>query len=146
LLDQADSIIDMHFMLQREVVDRLTAEPGGRDWGRLGVMTAARARAERLFGVPPGAFRPAPKVESALVRIVPRRLTDSQAARLPRLERVVRQAFAQRRKTLRNTLKGLIDAETLAACGVDPARRAETLSLAEFGRLADALPADEVPA
>jgi 16S rRNA (adenine1518-N6/adenine1519-N6)-dimethyltransferase len=137
LLDQADAIADMHFMLQNEVVDRLTASPGGRDWSRLGVMTAARADATRLFRVPAGAFRPAPKVESALVRLVPRRLADDERARLPTLERVVRQAFSQRRKTLRNTLRGLLDADALSAAGIDPGRRAETLSLAEFQRLAD---------
>ena len=147
LLDQADDpagpIADMHFMLQKEVVDRLTASPGGRDWSRLGVMTAARADATRLFRVPAGAFRPAPKVESALVRLVPRRLTDDERARLPTLERVVRQAFSQRRKTLRNTLRGLLDADALSAAGIDPGRRAETLSLAEFQRLADAV--DDAP-
>lgn len=139
LLDQADSIRDMHFMLQKEVVDRICAEPGTKAWGRLGVMTQVRAETQRLFTVPPGAFRPAPKVDSAIVRIVPRRLDDEQRAELPTLERVVRAAFAQRRKTLRNTLKGLIDAATMTRLDIDPGRRAETLSIDEFRRLADAL-------
>mgnify|MGYP006295509305 FL=1 len=142
LLDQADSIRDMHFMLQREVVDRICAEPGGKTWGRLGVMTQLRAEATRLFTVPPGAFRPPPKVDSAIVRIVPRALSDAERAALPRLEGVVRAAFAQRRKTLRNTLKGLLDAETIEAAGIDPARRAETLTLDEFRRLAARAPAE----
>jgi 16S rRNA (adenine1518-N6/adenine1519-N6)-dimethyltransferase len=146
LLSQAEAIADMHFMLQREVVDRLTAEPGGKDWGRLGVMTAARAHTQRLFRVPAGAFRPAPKVESAVVRIVPRRLSAEHAARLPRLERIVRQAFGQRRKTLRNALRGVLDDEAMLACGVDPGRRAETLTLDEFLRMADAAAPDEVTA
>ena len=142
LLDQADSIRDMHFMLQREVVDRICAEPGGKTWGRLGVMTQLRAEATRLFTVPPGAFRPPPKVDSAIVRIVPRALSDAERAELPVLENVVRSAFAQRRKTLRNTLKGLLDAEAIEAAGIDPARRAETLTLDEFRRLAARAPAE----
>lgn len=142
LLDQADVISDMHFMLQREVVDRICAEPGGKTWGRLGVMIGARADSEALFGVPPEAFRPAPRVDSAVVRIVPRALSDDERELLPRLEVVVRAAFSQRRKTLRNTLRGLIDEPTLSGAGVDPSRRAETLSLAEFQRLAEHVPED----
>jgi 16S rRNA (adenine1518-N6/adenine1519-N6)-dimethyltransferase len=137
LLDQADSIRDMHFMLQKEVVDRICASPGGKAWGRLGVMTQLRADAARLFTVPPGAFRPPPKVDSAIVRIVPRALSDAERAELPVLENVVRSAFAQRRKTLRNTLKGLLDVEAIEAAGIDPGRRAETLTLDDFRRLAD---------
>ncbi len=140
LLEQADrshnGIRDMHFMLQREVVDRICAEPGTKAWGRLGVMTQVRAEATRLFTVPPGAFRPPPKVESAIVRLVPRRLDDAERALLPALEHVVRAAFAQRRKTLRNTLRGQIDAATMQELGIDPGRRAETLSLDEFRTLA----------
>ncbi|MGK7294828.1 MAG: 16S rRNA (adenine(1518)-N(6)/adenine(1519)-N(6))-dimethyltransferase RsmA [Candidatus Wenzhouxiangella sp. M2_3B_020] len=143
LLDQADAVVDMHFMLQKEVVDRLTAAPGGKDWGRLGVMTAARADAECLFTVPPGAFRPAPRIDSAVVRLVPRRLDDSERARLPHLERVVRQAFSQRRKTLRNALRGLLEPEQLETAGIHPTRRAETVSLDEFARLADAVASRE---
>jgi len=136
LLDQAESITDMHFMLQKEVVDRLAAAPGCKTWGRLGVMTAVRADATALFGVPPTAFRPAPKVESAVVRIVPKTLSDAEQALLPALERVVRAAFAQRRKTLRNNLKGLVSDAAMQVAGIDPQRRAETLSLAEFRQLA----------
>ncbi|MDT8410454.1 MAG: 16S rRNA (adenine(1518)-N(6)/adenine(1519)-N(6))-dimethyltransferase RsmA [Wenzhouxiangellaceae bacterium] len=142
LLEQAESIADMHFMLQKEVVDRLTASPGSKAWGRLGVMTRARARATFLFDVPPEAFRPAPKVDSALVRIVPQKLSDHERQRLPALETVVRKAFSQRRKTLRNTLRGLIDDTALQQAGVDPGRRAETLSLDEFDRLAELLEKD----
>jgi len=139
LLDQSGSIADMHFMLQAEVVDRITAAPGTRARGRLGVMTAARARAVRLFDVPPAAFRPVPKVDSAVVRVVPRDLSVEQRALLPALGSVVRQAFGQRRKTLRNTLRGLLAAQALEALGIDPGRRAETLSLEEFERIARAL-------
>lgn len=139
LLDQSDTIVDMHFMLQKEVVDRLTASPGSKAWGRLGVMTAARANATALFPVPPESFQPAPKVDSAIVRIVPKRLESAERARLPALETVTRAAFAQRRKTLRNNFKGLIEAAELDALGIDPGARAETLSLADLQRLAAAI-------
>jgi len=139
LLDQSDAIVDMHFMLQKEVVDRLTASPGSKAWGRLGVMTAARATATALFPVPPESFQPAPKVDSAIVRIVPKRLDAEQRARLPALETVTRAAFAQRRKTLRNNFKGLIEAAELVALGIDSGARAETLSLGDLQRLAAAI-------
>ena len=139
LLDQSDAIVDMHFMLQKEVVDRLTASPGSKAWGRLGVMTAARATSTSLFLVPPESFQPAPKVESAIVRIVPKRLDSEQRALLPALEAVTRAAFAQRRKTLRNNFKGLIEASELAALGIDPGTRAETLTLSELQRLAETI-------
>ena len=127
----------MHFMLQKEVVDRLAASPGSKAWGRLGVMTQARADVDMLFRVPPGAFTPVPKAESAIVRIVPRVLTEHQRAMLPFLEKVVRAAFGQRRKTLKNTLKGVLDEQELRNLDIDPVRRAETLSLAEFDRMAE---------
>lgn len=139
LLDQSECITDMHFMLQKEVVDRLTAAPGGKTWGRLAVMCAARARAECLFTVPAAAFEPAPKIDSAVVRIAPRRLAATARAELPALESVVRAAFAQRRKTLKNNLAGTLDAATIADLGIDPARRAETLTLAEFRTLGRAV-------
>jgi len=136
LLDQSEKIADMHFMLQSEVVDRITASPGSKAWGRLGVMSRASADAAMLFRVPPGAFQPAPRVESAVVRIVPNTLAASQRALLPALETVVRKAFDQRRKTLRNTLKGLLDAAELERLEIDPGRRAETVTLAEFQAMA----------
>ncbi|GAB4173678.1 MAG: 16S rRNA (adenine(1518)-N(6)/adenine(1519)-N(6)) -dimethyltransferase RsmA [Wenzhouxiangellaceae bacterium] len=139
LLGQADVLTDMHFMLQKEVVDRITARPGTRTWGRLGVMVQFRAQAERLFRVPPGAFRPPPKVESAVVRIVPRVLDATERALLPALDRVVRAAFAQRRKTLRNSLREVLNAGQIEAAGIDPGARAERLSLADFLRLAEAV-------
>lgn len=137
LLDQSGAVVDMHFMLQKEVVERLAAVPGTKAWGRLGVMTQARAEVTMLFRVPPGAFTPAPKVESAVVRIVPRALSEKQRAMLPFLEKVVRAAFGQRRKTLKNTLKGVLNEQELGALNVDPGRRAETLSLEEFGHMAE---------
>ncbi|HKL54261.1 MAG TPA: 16S rRNA (adenine(1518)-N(6)/adenine(1519)-N(6))-dimethyltransferase RsmA [Wenzhouxiangellaceae bacterium] len=137
LLDQSDVLTDMHFMLQKEVVDRLAAVPGSKAWGRLGVMTQARADVTMLFRVPPGAFTPAPRVESAIVRIVPRALSDQKRALLPCLEKVVRAAFGQRRKTLKNTLKGALSEQELEDLGIEPVRRAETLSLDEFDRMAE---------
>ena len=130
-------IVDMHFMLQKEVVDRMVAAPGSRDYGRLSVTLAARARAEHLFDVGPGAFRPPPKVMSAVVRITPRS-PDFAIDDPARFDRVVTAAFGQRRKTLRNALRGELDAETIAACGIDPAERAERLSAADFAALARA--------
>jgi len=137
LLDQSDVVTDMHFMLQKEVVERLAAVPGTKAWGRLGVMTQARADVAMLFRVPPGAFTPAPKVESAVVRIVPRTLSGQRRALLPFLETVVRAAFGQRRKTLRNTLKGVLDEQELQRLNIEPGRRAETLSRDEFDRMAE---------
>ncbi len=136
LLDLSGIIADMHLMLQREVVDRITAIPGSKARGRLGVMTQARADAHMLFGVSPDAFHPAPKVESAVVRIVPKHLSQWQHELLPALETVVRKAFSQRRKTLRNTLRGLLDTDDLERLGIDPGRRAETLTMQEFEAMA----------
>ncbi|GGH93416.1 16S rRNA (adenine(1518)-N(6)/adenine(1519)-N(6))-dimethyltransferase [Pseudomonas fluvialis] len=139
LLDNAALIRDMHFMLQKEVVERLAAEPGSGDWGRLSIMVQYHCRVEYLFNVGPGAFNPAPKVDSAIVRLVPHAQLPHPARDHRLLERVVREAFNQRRKTLRNTLKGLLDSEAIAAAGVDGSLRPEQLDLAAFVRLADQL-------
>ncbi|MCF7201517.1 16S rRNA (adenine(1518)-N(6)/adenine(1519)-N(6))-dimethyltransferase RsmA [Pseudomonas oligotrophica] len=139
LLEHAGLIRDMHFMLQKEVVERLAAEPGGGDWGRLSIMVQYHCRVEHLFNVGPGAFNPAPKVDSAIVRLVPHAELPHPAKDPRLLERVVREAFNQRRKTLRNTLKGLLDAEAIAAAGVDGGLRPEQLDLAAFVRLSDQL-------
>ena len=145
LLDHADVIEDMHFMLQKEVVERLAAEPGGGDWGRLSIMVQYHCRVEHLFNVGPGAFNPPPKVDSAIVRLVPHTELPCPARDHRLLEVVVREAFNQRRKTLRNTLKGLLSAAQIEAAGVDGSLRPEQLDLAAFVRLADAL-ADQQPA
>jgi 16S rRNA (adenine1518-N6/adenine1519-N6)-dimethyltransferase len=138
LLDQACAIRDMHFLLQKEVVERLAAQAGSKRYGRLTVMLGARARARQLFTVGPGAFHPAPKVESALVRIeplpeplVPEKLTAA-------FRQVVNQAFSNRRKTLRRALTGLLDADGLAASGIDGGLRPEQLDVPAFIRLAQA--------
>ncbi len=140
LLGAGHALIDMHFMLQKEVVDRIVAAPGSKQYGRLGVMLAPRVHATKLLDIGPGAFRPPPKVWSALVRMEMR--TDPpQWATLPQFGAVVSAAFGQRRKTLRNALSGLLSAAQISAAGVDPGARAETLAAADFGRLALAVAA-----
>jgi 16S rRNA (adenine1518-N6/adenine1519-N6)-dimethyltransferase len=136
-LAHAAAITDMHFMLQKEVVDRMAAEPGSKVYGRLSVMLQLACKVEPLLRVAPGAFRPPPKVESAVVRLVP--LPESQRAdpHLARaVEAVVRAAFGQRRKTLSNALRGLLDAEAIRAAGIDPRARAESVPPQGFVALA----------
>lgn len=139
LLSQSRCIEDMHFMLQQEVVNRLAATPGGGDYGRLSVMVQYRCQVEKLFTVPPEAFDPPPKVHSAIVRLIPHATPPIQAKDDQLLAQLVTQSFQQRRKTLRNNLKKLLDVTIIEALGIDPRRRPETLSLEEFVRLADAL-------
>ncbi len=136
LLEYAPVIEDMHFMLQKEVVERLAATPGGGDWGRLSIMVQYHCRVEHLFNVGPGAFNPPPKVDSAIVRLTPFAEPPHPARDPKLLERVVREAFNQRRKTLRNTLKPLLSVEDIEAAEVDPTLRPEQLDLAAFVRLA----------
>jgi 16S rRNA (adenine1518-N6/adenine1519-N6)-dimethyltransferase len=139
LLEQSEAIQDMHFMLQKEVVERMAASPGGKDYGRLSVMLQARCQVIPLLAIGPAAFRPAPKVDSAFVRLVPfaepRYAIGDPAA----FATLVAAAFAHRRKTLRNNLKGLLSEEQIANCAVDPADRAEVLDLDAFVRLAHCL-------
>jgi len=136
-LDHAAAIRDMHFMLQKEVVDRMAAGPGSKVYGRLSVMLQAWCEVTALFTVGPGAFRPPPKVDSAVVRLVPRAPGSVGIADPARFAAFVRDAFGQRRKTLRNALSRLCDEDWIRAAGVDPKARAEQLSVADFVRLAD---------
>jgi 16S rRNA (adenine1518-N6/adenine1519-N6)-dimethyltransferase len=136
LLDGSGSIADMHLMLQREVVARITARPGTGEYGRLTVMLAPRVRAERLFDIGPGAFQPAPKVWSSLVRLEV--LPEPPFAVAPDYGKVVAAAFSHRRKTLRNALKGLVSPGEIEACGLDPGARPETLAPRAFNDLAGA--------
>ena len=136
-LQHAGSIIDMHFMLQREVVDRMAAGPGGKVYGRLSVMLQAYARVEALFGVPPGAFRPPPKVDSAVVRITPHPGAQIGIHDAAAFARIVKAAFGQRRKTLRNALQGTCSLEQLDAAGIDPSDRAERISVDRYIALAN---------
>jgi 16S rRNA (adenine1518-N6/adenine1519-N6)-dimethyltransferase len=128
---------DLHLMLQREVVARITAAPATADYGRLSVMLQARFAATRLFVVPAGAFRPVPKVESAIVRLVPLGPAKPAMADEPLFARIVTAAFSQRRKTLRNALASICDETTLRRASVDPKARGETLSVADYVRLAN---------
>ena len=137
-LEQADCIEDLHLMLQKEVVDRITAAPGSKVYGRLSVMVQTVCSAQRLFLVSAGAFTPAPKVSSAVIRLRPHRPLPYPLADPPWHARLVAAAFAQRRKTLRNSLSGLVSPERMSALGIDPGARAETLSIADFAALANA--------
>jgi len=137
-LDHAAAIRDMHFMLQKEVVDRMGAAPGSKVYGRLSVMLQAYCQVVPLFVVPPGAFRPPPKVDSAVVRMVPRDPATVGIHDRARFADVVRAAFGQRRKTLRNALNGVCDAAQFQAAGVSADARAEQIEVAAFVRLANA--------
>jgi 16S rRNA (adenine1518-N6/adenine1519-N6)-dimethyltransferase len=137
LLEASEAVLDMHFMLQKEVVDRIVATPDSAAYGRLTVMLAPRVQATRLLEVGAGAFRPAPQVSSAVVRLTVID-TPPQWARAPLYGDVVTAAFGQRRKTLRNALKKYLPAEAIRALGIDPGVRAETLTPAQFGALAQA--------
>ncbi|TXI29121.1 MAG: 16S rRNA (adenine(1518)-N(6)/adenine(1519)-N(6))-dimethyltransferase RsmA [Nitrosomonas oligotropha] len=135
----AEHILDMHFMLQKEVVDRMVGSPATADYGRLSVMLQYRFDMEYVFSVPPESFRPVPKVESAIVRMTPR---DS-SARIVKNEalfsQIVTAAFSQRRKTLRNTLQQHLTAADFSALGIDSGLRAENLSVEEFAAIANFL-------
>jgi len=138
LVDTHDCLSDVHVMLQREVVERLAATPGTRAYGRLTVLVQSVFEVTALFTVPPVAFEPSPKVHSAVVRLVPR--TDApSAATLDALSRITRIAFAGKRKTLRNNLRGHLEPDAIAALDIDPQARAETLDGEAFARLAVAL-------
>ncbi|MEX2496325.1 MAG: 16S rRNA (adenine(1518)-N(6)/adenine(1519)-N(6))-dimethyltransferase RsmA [Woeseia sp.] len=139
LLAFESSIFDLHFMLQKEVVDRLTASPGTKAYGRLTIMLGCRMHAERLFDVPPSAFQPPPKVTSSVVRLRPRLEDRLQISDPELMSRLVARAFSQRRKTLRNALKGTADAEVLQRFGIQPASRAEEVAVADWVALANHL-------
>ena len=136
-LDHAAAVRDMHFMLQKEVVERMAAGPGSKVYGRLSVMLQAYCAVTPLFTVGPGAFRPAPKVDSAVVRLVPRAAGDVGIDDPRRFADIVRAAFGQRRKTLRNALDGVVDSDAMRAAGVRPDARAEQLHVADFIRMAN---------
>ncbi len=132
LLGARSSIRDMHFMLQKEVVDRIAATPGNSTYGRLSVMIQSFFTAIPLFQVSPQAFRPRPRVDSAILRLVPSTRYADRIHDFGAFELLLRTAFSQRRKTLKNTLKPLCDAATLDSAGIDAACRAETVSVEQF--------------
>ncbi|MDG2947461.1 16S rRNA (adenine(1518)-N(6)/adenine(1519)-N(6))-dimethyltransferase RsmA [Bisgaard Taxon 10/6] len=137
LLQFHDKIQDMHFMLQKEVVKRLCAAPNSKAYGRLTIMTQYFCRVMPVLEVPPTAFKPAPKVDSAVVRLIPHKELPHPAKDLYWLNRVTSQAFNQRRKTLRNALSTLFSPENLTALGVNLTARAENLTIADYVRLAN---------
>ncbi|MBN9227101.1 MULTISPECIES: 16S rRNA (adenine(1518)-N(6)/adenine(1519)-N(6))-dimethyltransferase RsmA [Legionella] len=136
LLRFTSSIEDMHFMLQKEVVERIAAEPGSKAYGRLTVMLQYHCAVDYLFDVPPEAFDPRPKVDSAVVRLIPHRVSPFEEVSKAQLERLVASAFAMRRKTLNNNLKGIITAEQLSTLGIDGSKRPEQISISEYVQLA----------
>ncbi len=140
LLETTDLVEDMHFMLQAEVVDRMAARPGGKTWGKLSVMCQYHCSVTPMFRVPPTAFSPQPRVESSFVRLVPHLKPPVQVGSLDALNRVVTQAFSQRRKTLRNSLKGCLDTGQIESVGLDPSVRPEMVGLEAFGALAQLMP------
>lgn len=143
LLGQAGVVQDMHFMLQKEVVQRLAAVPGDNNYGRLGIMAQYFCKVQPLFEVGPGAFRPAPKVDSVIVRLVPHATLPHPAKDLSILQSVVRTAFNARRKTLRKALGGLVSVAQLQSLGIDDGLRPENLALADYVAIADLLADDK---
>jgi 16S rRNA (adenine1518-N6/adenine1519-N6)-dimethyltransferase len=142
ILQWHDLVIDMHFMLQKEVVDRMAAAPGSKTYGRLSVMTQFRCQVTPLFDVLPTSFSPVPRVSSSIVRLEPLKTPPADTGSFKNLQRVVIAAFSKRRKTLRNSLRELLTADEILAAGIDPGQRAEQLSLSQFAALARSLPYD----
>ena len=136
LIEQIDAIADMHFMLQKEVVARMAARPGTRDYGRLTVMLAPHVRVRPLFDIGTGAFSPPPRVQSTYFALEPLSEPPFALGDRTAFARVVAAAFSQRRKTLRNSLRALVDAAAIESAGIDPGARPETLAPAEFAALA----------
>ena len=137
LLNFKNKISDMHFMLQNEVVKRITAEPNSKAYGRLSVMVQYHCKTEYLFFVGPESFDPPPKVNSAILRLSPWQDQPHTAKDEKHLSELVAQAFSMRRKTLRNNLKKVISAEQIETLGIDPSKRAENLSISEFVTLSN---------
>jgi 16S rRNA (adenine1518-N6/adenine1519-N6)-dimethyltransferase len=135
---QAGCVRDMHLMLQKEVVERIVAGPGSKTYGRLSVMVQTRCQAESLFVIRPGAFHPVPRVDSAFLRLTPYRPRRYPLEDAGLHARLVAQAFSHRRKTLRNSLEGLVSERQLETLGVDPGQRPEELDIATFAALANA--------
>ena len=139
LADHVGIVRDMHFMLQKEVVERMVALPGDRDFSRISVMLQYRFHLEWLIDVPPASFEPPPKVQSAVVRLIPRDAAELNAKSQEKLAQVVQTAFSQRRKMLRNTLKGTLSDAGFAELGIVPTCRPEDVSVADYVRIANYL-------
>jgi len=136
-LKWSELIIDMHFMLQSEVVNRMAASPPSKAWGRLSIMCQYHCEVVPLFTVPAESFSPVPKVQSKIVKLIPHREPPVQIVSKKVFDRLVTQAFSMRRKTLRNSLRGLLDASLIESAGIDPGLRAEALGLEQFAALAN---------
>jgi len=139
LAEYVGIVRDMHFMLQKEVVERMVAVPGESDFSRLSVMLQYRFHLEWLIDVPPESFDPPPKVRSAVVRLIPKDVSELNAKSQEKLSQVVQTAFSQRRKMLRNTLKGTLSDAGFAELGIDPTRRPEDIAVADYVRIANYL-------
>jgi 16S rRNA (adenine1518-N6/adenine1519-N6)-dimethyltransferase len=137
VLKWSDLIVDMHFMLQFEVVNRMAASPGTKAWGRLSIMCQYYCKIVPLFTVQPESFTPVPKVQSSIVRLIPHREPPVQIGSKEAFDRLVIQAFSMRRKTLRNSLRGLLDVSLIESAGIDPGLRAEALGLEQFAALSN---------
>ena len=139
LAEYVDVVHDMHFMLQKEVVERMVAEPGNADFGRMSVMLQYRFYIEWLIDVPPESFDPPPKVQSAVVRLIPKPVSELTAKSQEKLSQVALTAFSQRRKMLRNTMKGLLAEADFAELGIAPTLRPEAVSVEDYVRIANYL-------
>ncbi len=139
LFENVECINDMYFMLQKQVVDRICALPGSKKYGRLSVMSQYYCSPEMLFEVAPDSFDPSPKVMSAVIRLEPHAEPKVDVSSFACLDRVVKQAFSQRRKTLRNSIGGLISEDVIKLLSIDSGLRAEALSLRDFSKLSNAL-------
>jgi len=137
IFNHAHNIEDMHFMLQKEVVDRMAATPGSKRYGRLSIMTQYHCEVEPLFDVAPGSFNPPPKVKSSIVRLIPHAKKPVTVTDYLQFAHIVNQAFSLRRKTMRNALKTIISEQGLNDCDIDPTKRPETISLKEFATISD---------
>jgi 16S rRNA (adenine1518-N6/adenine1519-N6)-dimethyltransferase len=138
LLESAHLIEDMHFMVQKEVAQRIVAHPGDSSYGRLSVMLQYQCRCQYLFEVAPASFRPPPRVDSAVIRLLPMDEPEHEIGDYSSFARIVQSAFSQRRKTISNSLKSILDRETIIGCGIDPSMRAENLGIADFAALSRA--------
>ncbi len=139
LLESSRLIEDMHFMVQKEVAQRIVAGAGDASYGRLSVMLQFHCNCQYLFDVAPGCFKPPPKVDSAVIRLIPLENPAQNIDDYARFSSIVQSAFSQRRKTISNSLKSILDRETIKACGIDPGLRAENLDIADFAKLSRAL-------
>ena len=144
LLKSTDRILDMHFMVQKEVAQRIVSPVGGKHYGRLSIMMQYQCECQYLFDVAPGCFRPPPKVDSAIIRLIPRTQAEFEIGDSLLFAKIVQTAFGQRRKSISNSLKSMISAEIFEHCEIDKRLRAENLSGQNYARLSCALLEAEV--